>query len=182
MRRLWPRHRGPRPEYRMIDRPARNRLAEGIRHLAAGLVDNVEFEDRVLSRSSDPAVRGVFLCGPWFLYHDVVRYRLRGAHRLNPAVRREAARWVLFLKTDLPFEWPVEHRGILASVAWMVLNLVSMGFFARNSQRQFAQRGDVAVWPFIRRSDYEAALAKPPYLANPSDHRLRGGAPETARA
>jgi hypothetical protein len=151
----------------MIDRPARNRLAEGIRHLAAGLVDNVEFEVRVPWHSSDPGVRAVFLGGPWFLYHDVVRYRLRGTHRLSPALRREAARWVLFLKTDLPYEWPVAHRGSLASVAWMFLNLVTMGFFARDAQRQFAQRGDLAIWPFIRRSDYQAALAKPPYLPKP---------------
>jgi hypothetical protein len=157
----------------MIDRPARNRLAQGIRHLAAGVVTNIEFEDRALSPSADPAVQAVFLGGPWFLYHDVARYKLRGAHRLSPAVRREAARWVLFLKSDLPYEWPIERRGILGSLAWIGLNLVTVGFFARHAQRRFAQHGDIAVWPFIRHSDYEAALAKPPYLGKPSNPRLQ---------
>ena len=166
----------------MIDRDARNRLAESIRHLAAGTITNVEFEERVLSSSSDPAVRAVFVGGPWFLYHDLMRYRLRGKHPLSPAVRREAARWVLFLKSDLPYEWPVERRGIVGSLVWVILNLFTVGFFARSSQRRFAQSGDIAVWPFVRPSDYEVALARPPYLAKPSNHRLQGDAPEAARA
>jgi len=166
----------------MIDRNARNRLAEGIRHLAAGTITNVEFEERALSSSTDPAVHAVFVGGPWFLYHDLMRYRLKGAHRLSPAVRREAARWVLFLKSDLPYEWPVERRGIVGSLVWVVLNLFTVGFFARSSQRRFAQPGDIAVWPFVRPSDYEVTLTRLPYLAKPSNPRLQGDAPEAARA
>ena len=37
----------------MIDREARNRLAEGIRHPGAGVIKNVEFEERVLSGSAE---------------------------------------------------------------------------------------------------------------------------------
>jgi hypothetical protein len=52
----------------------------------------------------------------------------------------------------------------------------------RGAQRRFAQSGDIAVWPFVRRSDYEATLTRPPYLAKLSNHRLQGDAPEAARA
>lgn len=166
----------------MIDRIARDRLAEAVRHLAAGTMTNVEFEERALSASADPAVHAVFLGGPWFLYHDLMSYRLKGAYRLSPAVRREAARWVLFLKSDLAYEWPVSRRGLVCSLAWVVLNLLTAGFLARSAQRRFAQSGDVAVWPFVRRSDYEAALTGPPYLAKPSSHRVQADAPEAARA
>ena len=166
----------------MIDRDTRNRLAEGIRHLAAGVITNVEFEDRALSSSSDPAIEAVFLGGPWFLYHDIMRYRLRGPNRLSPAVRREAARWVLFLKTDLPYEWPIHRRGVLGSLAWVVLCLLTLGYCARAAQRRFARHGDISIWPFIRRSDFEAAVDKPTYLAKPSNPRLQGDAPEAARA
>jgi hypothetical protein len=166
----------------MIDRSARNRLAEGIRHLVAGTISNVEFEERSLSSSTDPAVHAVFIGGPWFLYHDLVRYRLRGVHRLSPADRREAARWALFLKSDLPYEWPVERHGLVGSLVWVVVNLFTFGFFARSAQRRFAQSGDIAVWPFVRRSDYEASLTRPPYLAKPSNPGLQGDAPEAARA
>jgi len=166
----------------MIDRNARDRLAEAIRHLAAGTITNVEFGERALSSSADPAVHAVFLGGPWFLYHDLASYRLKGAHRLSPAVRREAARWILFLKSDLPYEWPVDRRSMVGTLSWVVINLFTFGFLARGAQRRFAQSGDVAVWPFIRRSDFEGTLTRPPYLAKPSNHRLQGEAPETARA
>jgi hypothetical protein len=153
----------------VIDRQARSQLAEGIRHLSAGLITNAEFEDRALSRSSDAAVQAVFLGGPWFLYHDIASYRLRGPHRLSPAVRREAACWILFLKSDLPYEWPVESRGIAAAILSVLLNLLTFGALARNKQRRFAKHGDIEVWPFIRRSDYETALRNPPYLGKPSN-------------
>lgn len=157
----------------MIDRDARNRLAEGIRHLAAGIITNVEFEERALSFSVDPAVHAIFLGGPWFLYHDLMRYRLKGKDRLSPAVRREAARWILFLKTDLPYEWPVERRGLVGSLVWIVVNLLTVGLFARRAQRRFADSGDITVWPFVRRSDYELSLTRPPYLAKPFNSLLK---------
>ena len=55
----------------MIDRKARNRLAEDIRHPGAGVIKNVEFEERVLSGSAEPASGAVLRGGPWFLYHDM---------------------------------------------------------------------------------------------------------------
>jgi hypothetical protein len=86
----------------MIDRAGRDRLAECIHQLAAGVVTNQEFEDKGEFKSADEAIRAVFWRGPWALYDDFRNYRLRGKHRLSPAVREEAARWVLFLKSDLP--------------------------------------------------------------------------------
>ena len=165
----------------MIDRDARNRLAECIRHLAAGVITNVEFEDRVLSRSSDPAIEAIFLGGPWFLYHDIVCYRLRGADRLSPAVRREAARWIVFLKSDLPYEWSVQRRGILASLAWVGLCLLTFGYAARLAQRRFTRHGNISVWPFIRRSDFEPSVGRPTYLAKPSNPASENNAPQVER-
>ncbi len=153
----------------MVDRDGRNRLAECIRHLAAGVTTNWEFEDEAEFDSPDPAIQAVFWGGPWLLYDDFSNYRLRGRYRLDPAVRREAARWVLFLKTDLPYEWPVVRRNLLVKVAWVLANLVTVGHVARTAQRSFEKHGDISVWPFIRRSDYEAALGNPPYLTGPSN-------------
>ena len=161
----------------VVDREARNRLAEGIRHLAAGVITNWEFEDRSISYSTDPAIRAVYSSGAWFLYHDIMRYRLRGRYRLSPAVRREAARWVLFLKTDLPYEWPLVRPNLLAMVAWLVGNLLTLGLIARVAQRRFEQQGEFRVWPFIRRSDYEAAVAAPPFLKGPSNGGMQPTAP-----
>jgi hypothetical protein len=147
-----------------VDREGRDRLAECIRHLAAGVMTNREFESKGDFDSPDPAIQAVFWGGPWLLYDDFRNYRLRGAYRIDPAVRREAARWILFLKTDLPYEWPVIRRHFMGNVARLLTNLVTLGHVARRTQRRFEQKGDVRIWPFIRRADYEAAVADPTYL------------------
>jgi len=144
----------------MIDRAGRDRLAECIHQLDAGVLTNREFEDKGEFESADHAIRAVFWGGPWLLYDDFRNYRLRGKYRLDPRVRKEAARWVLFLKADLPYEWPVAHVGVLGALA----NLMTLGLAARRARRRFERCGDITVWPFLRRADHEAALRRPPYL------------------
>ena len=151
----------------MIDRAGRDRLAECIHQLAAGVLTNRQFEDKGEFESADDAIRAVFWGGPWLLYDDFRNYRLRGKYRLDPRVRKEAARWVLFLKTNLPYEWPVARVGVLASIVWVFANLLTLGLVARRARRKFEQCGDIAVWPFLRHGDYEAALHHPPYLTGP---------------
>ena len=136
----------------MIDRAARDRLAESIRQLAASAMTNWEFESKAA----------------WQLYDDFGNYRLRGRDRLDPLVRREAARWVLFLKTDLAYEWPVARCNVLRAVGWVLANLVTAGQAARRARHEFEKHGDISVWPFSRRSDYETALSTPPYLSGRS--------------
>ena len=99
----------------MIDRESRTQLSELIRHLVAGRMTNDEFENRLSLRSADPTVCEVFLSGAWCLYSDLWEYRLTGKYRLPKQARREAARWILFLTTDLEYEWPRlgRWRGLL---------------------------------------------------------------------
>jgi len=115
----------------MIDRAGRDRLAECIHQLAAGVLTNRQFEDKGEFESADDAIRAVFWGGPWLLYDDFRNYRLRGKYRLDPRVRKEAARWVLFSKTNLPYEWPVARVGVLASIVWVFANLLTLGLVAR---------------------------------------------------
>ncbi|MEO8484384.1 MAG: hypothetical protein ABI634_19410 [Acidobacteriota bacterium] len=154
-----------------IDRGGRDRLAAGIRHLASGAVTNLEFEDRAEFDSPDPAIQAVFWGGPWQLYSDFRSYRLRGPDRLPNSVRREAARWILFLKTDLPYEWPPARRGLRGlaySIAWLAGSLATAGLIRVWAKRSYAQLGDISVWPFIHRSDYDVALKTAPYLGGGS--------------
>jgi methylase of polypeptide subunit release factors len=74
------------------------------------------------------------------------------------------------LKTDLPYEWPVIRMGVLVMIMRVLANLVTLGLAARRDQRSFERSGDISVWPFLRRTDYEAALANPPYLNGPPSH------------
>ena len=145
----------------MIDRPARSRLAEGIRHLVGGQVTNDDFELRVRGPSYDPAVREVFFQGAWMLYSDTSCYQLRGSNRLSRVARREAARWILFLASEHEYEWP--RQGLAASLALFVSNAVTFGGAGWMYRRSLARQGDLDVWPFYRRNDYEASLRAPAF-------------------
>ena len=80
----------------MIDREARNKLAEAMRALASGLITNDEFEGkRLLSSKEDLVISEVFSKSAWSLYSDFQEYRLSGVHRLDKKTKYDVARWVL---------------------------------------------------------------------------------------
>lgn len=146
----------------MVDRVARNRLAELIRHLASGQLSNEEFEDRV-RKSANPALAAVFWMGAWGLYHDIFEYRLVGRDRLSEKDRRLVARWVLFLKSDLEYEWPTYPP--LPVLLWLLLHLLTLGRTTAYYFPSWKAKGDFDVWPFVHRGDFDAALKAPPYLS-----------------
>lgn len=151
----------------MIDRTARNNLAEALRALSSGAISNTEFERRLfLRRTRDPAVMAIFSKGAWHLYSDLREYHLTGRDELDETTRSEVARWVLFLKTDLPYEWPVPNA--LLALGRLLVNLLTLGRANRLFAARFSTCGDTAVWPFIKKSDYDAAQDVPPYLNNRS--------------
>lgn len=149
----------------MVDREARNKLAEAMRALANGLITNDEFEDNRLPRcKEDLAISEVFSKGAWLLYSDLEEYRLSGIHRLDDKTKSVVARWVLFLKTDLPYEWPTSNiqQGLLR----FFTKLLTLGVANKGYERKFKSCGDIEVWPFLRRADFEFALQNPVYLNN----------------
>lgn len=147
----------------MIDRKARDVLAEQIRHLVAGQISNDEFEDR-LPESTDAAIWEVFWNGAWGLYDDLSEHKLRGRNRIEKKYRRDVARWVLFLKSDLEYEWPPYPPK--PQLLNMLLSILMLGMYSRITAKHWRKRGEAEVWPFIRRSDYERALAAQPYLGH----------------
>jgi hypothetical protein len=147
----------------MVDRNARNQLAEAIRALASGCISNDEFEDKRLPRSmEDAAISEIYSNGAWFLYSDLEEHRLVGKYRLSKATKTHIARWVLFLKTDLPYEWPIPT--LWQKLGLFTANLLTLGIAGRIFARRFRAEGDSDVWPFLRRYDYEVALQNPVYL------------------
>ncbi len=149
----------------MIDREARNKLAEAIRALSSGLISNDEFEDyRSPYSNTDDAIGEIYYKGAWSLYSDMQEYKLKGIHRLKPEEKTYAARLIMFLKTDLPYEWPISlgKEGITQTL----LSILSLGFSQSFYNRKFKTYGEISVWPFIRVSDYENALKNPVYLNN----------------
>lgn len=151
----------------MVDSSTRRVAAELLRQFAAGRLTNHEFEDR-WPRSDDPAVR-VVRDAAWFLYSDLSEYRLAGPYRLPREVRRQAVRWVVFLHSDLPYEWPVTSPT--QALARHIVSLLTMGVAARLWAQRLGAAGDVAVWPFMRADDFRAALRRPRLLRG----RVRSG-------
>jgi hypothetical protein len=140
----------------MLDRAARNHLAERLRHLASGLMSNHRFED--LSQcSADGAVSEVDLRFAWLYYDDMNEHRLTGGLALTYGQRRDFARVILFLKTDFEYEW-ASKRGFRA-----FLNSTFRLIPLRQIPPMITAGGDLRVWPFYRKEDYLAALKSRPY-------------------
>ncbi len=156
----------------MVDRVLRDRLADAIHDLAAGFLTNDAFEDGLFeagiplatdpSRWPDPAI-GPIGERAWCLYSDTHPYPLTGRHKLPPEGRRQVLRWVLFLRSDLEYEWP-QFRLInpaLVSLSGCLLSVLTLGILPRwRFAREFAEwqrSGEYSVWPFLRRSDFDEA-------------------------
>jgi len=141
-----------------MDAPARSRLAQAARALVIGRITNDQF-DGLVPRSTDPAVREIYEKGFWPLYDDLRVHRLVGSRRLNPEQREFAARCIMFLKSGLPYRWPVTST-------WRLLfgNLFTLGLYGLSVRRRARRTGDPTVWPFLSQSEYRLALRSPAYL------------------
>jgi hypothetical protein len=152
-----------------IDFVSRDKAAEIYRHFAAGLLTNDQMEDS-LPKSFESGLHDIFFCGIWPLYDDLHQHKLTGRYRLSPEGRDHVARIILFLHSSLPYRWP-------ASTGWrglfdMLVALLTLGLYRRARKRLLASGGDQSVWPFFTRSDYEAALERPPFLSGLKEKRL----------
>jgi len=142
----------------MIDRRARTRLAERLRQLASGAITNFEFDDR-RTATKDRAVREIEWLLAWPTYDDTFEHRLQGRHALTLGMRRDFARAVLFLKTELSYRW---ERQSAVSRVWR--HLKSMLRDHEIKTTELVDEGDPRVWPFWCQADYHAALKSPAYL------------------
>src|ERR1017187_4929436 len=153
----------------MIDRNARNHLAERLRHLVAGIITNYQYE-RLERVSKDTVIWDLEERLAWPAYDDMHEHRLTGPNALTYGQRQDFARAILFLKTDLEYEW-AHKRGVRAFIN---------STFRLRPLRQIPpikiQGGDIRVWPFYRKSDYTDALKTRVYLygARRSEERRVG--------
>jgi hypothetical protein len=189
----------------MVDRNARDKLAEALRHLISGQLTNDEFDAAYPGSCQDPAMLAVWESA-CCLYDSgaLFPYRLRGPYKVSPEVRRAAARAVVFLHSSLEYEWPARGGSIpfwgLHSVGcygllglpmllvagaaavvreWstaVLFGAMAAGMLApavhwvatyrsrAEEERRFNSSGEVDLWPFIRREDYEAAIRNPRFL------------------
>jgi len=147
----------------MIDRAGRDALAVQLRRLASGRVTNAEFDGVRLDRAEDEALVAIGDAG-WSLYDDVFVYRLRGRRALKPETLEAVARCVLFLDTNLPYEWPPRRPSIKS----ICFTLLTFGRWLKRDRERWQALGPYHVWPFYREADYHTALANPRRLTGNS--------------
>jgi hypothetical protein len=148
----------------MIDRDARNKLAETLRHLLSGQITNDQFETAALIESDDPIIDAV-VDQAWFLYSDWYEHKLTGSHALSKSDRQTVSQFILFLHSELEYEWPRHPLGEgIKAIARPLLYLLSFGLIPLYIDNKWKTSGDFDVWPFIRRRDYEEALNNPKFL------------------
>lgn len=98
----------------MIDRPARDRLAQLLRHVVSGQMSMEAFSDEAEQFAETTRDAGVLAVSEavWALHSDAP-FRptgLGGGLRPSLALRRRLAIAALFLYTDADYEWPEIRR------------------------------------------------------------------------
>ena len=147
----------------MIDRPARESLAERLRQLASGTITNFRFEEGAPRSKQDLAVHEIAECLAWPYYDDSTEHRLTGDHALLDGHRKDFARAVLFLKSDCEYRWP--RRSGLVGWAGQIRRI--FGMLLSSPKRDM---GEVRFWPFWSEEEYRDALKRHPYLVGESQN------------
>lgn len=99
----------------VVMRAKRDELALALRRLVIGRMTNDDFDDRYSEkwyRCEGAAVSEVADFG-WSLYSDFPTYKLKGRHAVPPEDREIASRAILFLQTDLDYQWPKNVKGVV---------------------------------------------------------------------
>ncbi|MCB8932554.1 MAG: hypothetical protein H6534_03835 [Chthonomonadaceae bacterium] len=140
----------------MVDREARDRLAEGLRRLLSGRIDNLEFDDLEDWATTDRALDAIFSAA-WLHYDDFRSHplRLTGGQRLN------LMRCIVFLHTDFEYEW-APPECFMADLLRRLLDGLTGRRFGLWPK---PERNEWLVWPFARPEHYAKALKHPRLLS-----------------
>ena len=144
----------------MVNRSSRNKACQILKRFALGRITDCDCENAFTYLWPDKD--GVLFA----LYRTVFEISgdtdkslayifLRGSE-----MRKRVCRWILFLKTDLEYEWPEDR------LAPGIRDFYNPNFFDKlfcleariiRSNQKFISQGDYQVWPFFRDSDFTAA-------------------------
>ena len=146
----------------MINREERDKYAQLLRDFISGKITNFEYEDKFDEQIliSDTAIDQIY-CEMWHTYCDIRKHKLTDSqwYQDDREFNKTVIRFVLFLHSDLEYEWPRKSIGKL------LLNLLSFGICNKlDTTKEMKEDGDINVWPFFREKDYEHALSNPRLL------------------
>jgi len=145
----------------MVDQNARKRARGFLNKLALGRLTNYQCENEfidLVEETKDPVIFALFRTVRE-INGDAETFELKVFSR-GGEMRKRLCRWILFLKTDLEYEWPKERfaPGLrdLYRPNWLYKLLRLHSQIVRSNERLFSQ-GDYPVWPFLREADFDAA-------------------------
>jgi hypothetical protein len=87
----------------------------------------------------------------WFFYSDLKTHTLTGKHALNDERRAFLERCILFLKSGTEFQWPRQKFR----PSYGILRLLGLGWTLKRREEVGMSIGDVDVWPFLTKAQYE---------------------------
>jgi hypothetical protein len=146
----------------MIDREFRDKAALALRRFLDCSTDNndcqLEYPGQSLfgrKRPDDPALRAIEEY-VWHWYDDLSLHKLEKDRALSDDERERGERCILFLKSDLEYEWR-QSRFIPGD--FVSLEFASQLTLSEHMALSLDQpEGDGTAWPFFRRSDFELAV------------------------
>ena len=142
-----------------VDRDARRKLAEELRHYVAKQSSNFELNDAIFDIRTSDRVMIAVRDTTWMLYDDLRKHKAEGKWAIEDAARREVARWILFLHSDLEYEWRGQKPWYLR-IPVLLLSIFTFSLIWKPIRAWIDRQGDPEVWPFIRQPDFIAANGK----------------------
>ena len=130
----------------MIDLYARDIGAAALEEFLEGSITNEEYEEKYPRSENDPALREIYL-QVWFFYSDIKKHKLIGKNSLNDEQSKLVERCILFLKSDLEFEWRPQKLRPLQGI---------LRLFGFERETEEMDTGDKDVWPFYTVERYES--------------------------
>lgn len=146
----------------------RRQYAELIRQFLSGRMTNHQYEDRcdAILDNADTAVGQVYY-ELWTSYCDLREHYVGLKHGMSRDARHTAARWIMFLHSNRPYEYPTS--GCLP----ILISILTLGIVRKPDPKS---AGDSHCWPYFRESDFEHDLSRPKLLAGtPVDATPYGG-------
>ena len=124
---------------------------------ARGTITSREMDNDFPSDKTDLALAGIWE-RLWFLWDDYHNHTLTGKYSPAPEEHAMMDRCIAFLDSDLEYEWP-PFRG--ASFGLVLLRAFGFRKKAADAEKreleELAKFGDLEVWPFLRREDWQRA-------------------------
>ena len=145
----------------------RRQYAEIVRQFLSGRMTNLQYEERcdAILENADLAVRQIYV-ELWGGYCDFREHYIGRRHGMTKDARRATARWIMFLHSNRPFEYPV--YGCLP----MLISICTLGIIRKPDPKS---AGDAHCWPYFRESDFKHDLARPTLLAGLPDNTTFAG-------